>query len=210
MTKSNTTLLSLALAANNILYYILLNLKIYPTYSEIEVQTDKLLAVGKESNFLLASPRQISCENATEETGVKISLQSKVVGYTPILKGDIMFEFKIPESQIYQNPCGENAQKSVIGKTIDVAVPSCRREGNTLWLTTHSNQVVDLVSMANRKVIEINVNLKKKMSQVKCSVPQANITATVTDFEQFVKVFGKNPLSFIKKPVFSYSYSRTV
>merc|ERR1712154_34278 len=29
-------------------------------------------------------------------------------------------------------------------------------------------------------VIEINVNLKKKMSQVKCSVPQANISATVT------------------------------
>lgn len=98
-----------------------------------------------------------------------------------------MFEFKIPESQIYLDPCGKDSKKSVIGRTIDVSQPSCRREGNILWLTTHSKQVVDLLSMTNRKVIEINLNLKKKPSEVRCTVNQANITASVTVIHELQK-----------------------
>ena len=96
-----------------------------------------------------------------------------------------MFEFKIPESQIYLDPCGKDSKKSVIGRTIDVSQPSCRREGNILWLTTHSKQVVDLLSMTNRRAIEINLNLKKKPSEVRCTVNQANITASGKSAKNF-------------------------
>lgn len=133
------------------------------------------------------SPKQVSCasdhkdENEVDnDSSISINVKSKIIGKTPIRKGEVWIEIVVPESQIFEDPCERNTNR-IIGRTFDIQQPICKRDkNNVLTIKVTSNQEIDLVNFSSsQKYLDLQVYMKKKPVP-QCYKNQTIVTSTFT------------------------------
>ena len=117
-------------------------------------------------------------ENEVDDSYIRVQIRAQIVGSTPIRKGDVEIIIKVPESQIFENPCEKNS-KRVIGRTFDIEEPTCKTEKNVLTISVRSNQDVNIVNFASNKFLDLLLKLQKKPSGFSCTRNSTVISTTV-------------------------------